>query len=88
MPSWSADGQAVYFTRNRGASQIWKVTLEGGTQGQVMVTTGITARESPDGKRLFFVRDGAIWQRPLPDGGEAIVTALRRRVSWLLAGGR
>ena len=56
-PAWSRDGRWIYFRSNgSGISQIWRVSATGG--GPLRVTAGEAAQgfESPDGKRLYFVR--------------------------------
>jgi Tol biopolymer transport system component len=54
-PGWSADSQTVYFSSNRtGQPLIWKRALSGGPAVQVTRTEGSWARESADGKWLYF----------------------------------
>ncbi len=54
-PGWSADSQTVYFSSNRsGPWSIWKRALSGGPVTQVTPAEGIWARESPDGKWLYY----------------------------------
>jgi Tol biopolymer transport system component/DNA-binding winged helix-turn-helix (wHTH) protein len=66
-PSWSHDGHWVYFASERSGGrasaasndrQIWKVPFEGGQPVQVTKGGGIEAIESPDSRRLLFVKQG------------------------------
>jgi Tol biopolymer transport system component len=66
-PSWSADGQFIYFVAKRQASskQIWRIPTPGGRPVQVTLASGYTSRESFDGKWLYFSRsEGGIWWVP------------------------
>jgi Tol biopolymer transport system component/DNA-binding winged helix-turn-helix (wHTH) protein len=76
IPSWSRDGQWIYFTSKRsGDSQIWKTTSDGGVAVQVTRHGGFVAFESPDGKNVYYTKDGAngIWQTPVEGGEETLV---------------
>jgi eukaryotic-like serine/threonine-protein kinase len=54
-PGWSANSRTFYFASNRsGRWLIWKRALSGGPVLQVTQSEGIWARESPDGKWLYF----------------------------------
>jgi serine/threonine protein kinase/dipeptidyl aminopeptidase/acylaminoacyl peptidase len=58
-PGWSADSQTIYFSSNRtGPSLIWKRAVSGGQVLQVTQTESLCARESPDGKWLYFSGTG------------------------------
>jgi Tol biopolymer transport system component/DNA-binding winged helix-turn-helix (wHTH) protein len=83
MPSWSHDGQWIFFTSERPAQnptsqicQIWKIRAEGGDAQQVTLQGGTEPFQSADGKRLFYVRDEKIWTKDLPSGREAQLEAL------------
>jgi TolB protein len=61
-PAWSADGQWIYFTSDRGGSaQIYRVGADGGTPQRVTFegSYNVTPRPSPDGKSLAFVTRNA-----------------------------
>jgi Tol biopolymer transport system component/DNA-binding winged helix-turn-helix (wHTH) protein len=73
-PSFSRDGQAIYFgSRRSGSWQIWKMNLSDRRFAQVTRAGGYRAEESPDGRFLYFSRTDApgIWRQPV-SGGEAI----------------
>ncbi len=67
-PAWSLDGRHVYFASSRtGRWEIWKEPESGGQMTQETHQTGYTARESPDGKWLYFSKPEieAIYRRPV-----------------------
>ncbi len=67
-PSWSADGEFVYFALNRGGRwDIWKQPVAGGRPIQVTRNGGYVSHESPDGKWLYFSKTGkeGIWRIPV-----------------------
>jgi TolB protein len=52
-PSWSKDGQWIYFDSARsGQPQVWKIPANGGEAIQVTRDGGFGPHESPDGKFL------------------------------------
>lgn len=74
VPSWSRDGQWVYFISNRsGPNQLWKMSASGGSPA-VQITRGGArdALEAVDGKWVYFVKDAeftSLWRVP-PEGGQ------------------
>jgi len=59
-PSWSIDGDSVYFTSDRsGGPQIYKVSADGGTPVRITFEGNYNARPriSPDGKKLAVVHN-------------------------------
>ncbi len=76
-PSWSRDGQWIYFFSNRGggAFQLWKIPVSGGSPVQVTKTAGVYGVESADGRSLYFSKFGVpgIWKMPLSGGEETRV---------------
>ncbi|ARA92521.1 hypothetical protein AWN76_004610 [Rhodothermaceae bacterium RA] len=68
MPSWSRDGQAIYFASNRtGAWQIWRQRLGDEAAEQVTLHGGFAAQEGPEGRFLYLFRPdtSGIWRYPL-----------------------
>jgi Tol biopolymer transport system component/DNA-binding winged helix-turn-helix (wHTH) protein len=83
VPSWSRDGNWIYFTSNRaGGWELWKVSSHGGEPIQVTKKGGYSAFESADGKELFYVKNNekGIWKRQV-DGTEE-VRVLDVGVNW------
>lgn len=76
-PSWSLDGQTLYFVSNRGGSKdLWQQRLrdDGTPEGNPFpVTVGVGIREatiSPDGTRMAYSKGGLVanvWRVPILD---------------------
>ena len=80
-PSWSRDGQSLYFaSRRSGVSQIWKQRLGGGRPVQITEHGGSCALESYDGKTLYYTKDieDGLWRTSVGGGPETRVTAAPR----------
>jgi Tol biopolymer transport system component len=73
-PSWSRDGQWIYFysDREHGRFQIYKTRLSGGSPIQVTKNGGAFGTESADGRFFYFAKVEApgIWRMPLIGGDE------------------
>ncbi len=72
-PSFSRDGRWIYFGSNAsGAWQVWKLPVAGGAPIQVTQNGGLVARESADGKLLYFTRreQSGLWMMPVAGGAE------------------
>ena len=69
-PTWSRDGEAIYFASNRGETwQIYRVPASGGDAEAVTVGGGVAAAEAPDGG-LLVIRPNrrGLWRLPVVDG--------------------
>jgi Tol biopolymer transport system component len=85
-PSWSRNGKWIYFSSDRGTGmQVWKVPAEGGTPTQLTRNGGFRARESIDGKSVYFWRAGSIWRMAVEGGEETQVLPLGVRTIWTIA---
>jgi hypothetical protein len=85
VPSWSRDGQSIYFGSLRsGSLQLWKQSVHGGGAVQITQHGGFTGFESYDGKTLYYSqadREG-IWSIPMSGGAETLVTPAPRTGYW------
>ena len=75
MPSWSRDGQWIYFVSGRsGGGNVWKIRLDGTSETQVTSGGASNAVESVDGKYVYYQKGvgGSVelWRMPV-GGGEA-----------------
>ncbi|MCP5115829.1 MAG: DUF5050 domain-containing protein, partial [bacterium] len=72
MPSWSRDGEWIYFASNRtGEVQVWKAPANGGELVQVTTQGGTAAFESPDGEFLYYAKtrgETSLWRIPVAGG--------------------
>jgi Tol biopolymer transport system component len=75
VPSWSHDDRFLYFASDRtGRFEVWRGPASGGRPIQITHAGGFMARESSDGKWLYFSKNGAVnlWRMRLesdqPDG--------------------
>ena len=59
VPSWSRDGNFIYFTSNRtGRDEIFRATVSGGPPVQITDRGGYVAQESTDGRTLYYTKTG------------------------------
>jgi Tol biopolymer transport system component/DNA-binding winged helix-turn-helix (wHTH) protein len=80
VPSFSRDGQWIYFTSDRtGEFQIWRMPAAGGEAVQWTHRGGRVARESVDGRDLYFSKNvpdnspSRLWRMPAGGGEETQV---------------
>jgi Tol biopolymer transport system component/DNA-binding winged helix-turn-helix (wHTH) protein len=74
-PSWSRDGQWIYFASDRiGSWQVWKMPAAGGEPLQVTSNGGYEAMESLDGRFVYYNKYGfsteGIFRIPVEGGQE------------------
>ena len=85
-PSWSHDGQSVYFASTRsGNLEVWKIRAAGGTAVQITRGGGFEAFESADGRYLYYLKGRAIpgiWRVPVAGGEEMAVTERNQAGLW------
>ena len=77
VPSWSLNGQWVYFASKGGGRdfQVWKVPIRGGRAVQMTKKGGFAPLEADDGF-LYFTKSfdiPGIWKVPSPGGTETAV---------------
>jgi Tol biopolymer transport system component len=94
-PTWSSDGSSVYFSSNRsGSFEVWKIGVGSGQPVRITPNGGYIARESADGKWLYYSKVGrgnGFWRLPLPSGDagqqeQAVVptTPFKAAATWAL----
>jgi Tol biopolymer transport system component/DNA-binding winged helix-turn-helix (wHTH) protein len=84
-PSWSRDGQSIYFaSRRSGAWQLWKLRVSDHSAAAVTRDGGYAARESPDGRALYFTRadEPGIWRQDAVGGAASRVVAELAPEDW------
>jgi Tol biopolymer transport system component len=85
VPSWSRDGTSIYFSSNRtGSRQIWKRSLENGSERQLTEHGGFDPLESYDGRTIYYSKfdEPGIWSMPASGGSESLVVAGKPQVSY------
>jgi Tol biopolymer transport system component/DNA-binding winged helix-turn-helix (wHTH) protein len=76
IPSWSHDGEWIYFGSDRdGGGQIWRMPARGGPATRLTRNGGNFALESPDGKSIFYTKttEPGLWMLSLQSGEESKV---------------
>ena len=86
VPSWSHDGQWIYFASNQGGKtfHVWKVPLTGGAPVQVSQGSGFAALESFNGKYVYYAKlsEPGIWRVPRDGGTETSLLAEHGPDNW------
>jgi Tol biopolymer transport system component len=86
VPSWSNDGNWIYFSSNRsGTWQIWKIAPTGGTAVQVTHQGGFAPFESPDGRHVYYAKGrtvSGLWRVPVEGGPEEQVLSRLKPGYW------
>jgi Tol biopolymer transport system component len=63
---WSRDSHSIYYSSNAsGTHTIWKLPTGGGQPVQITNERSYEPRESPDGRRIFFVTEPRLITRTL-----------------------
>jgi eukaryotic-like serine/threonine-protein kinase len=92
IPIWSPDGRWIYYTSSvTGAQTIWRIPAAGGEPRQITKQGGYSAKLSPDGKYLYYLknrREGELWRAPAEGGEEELlVREFKSRNFWVLPEG-
>lgn len=88
VPSWSHDGQYLYFSSDRGEGrfQVWRLVLKDGKQEQITKNGGFAPLESPDGKTIYYAEsrypNPHVWQVPREGGAETMVASQIQPGTW------
>ena len=85
VPSWSSDGKSIYFASSRtGSRQIWKHSLENGSERQLTEHGGFDPLESYDGRTIYYSKfdEPGIWSMPASGGSESPVVTGKPQVSY------
>jgi Tol biopolymer transport system component/DNA-binding winged helix-turn-helix (wHTH) protein len=72
LPSWSHDGNWIYFTNGEDSHNtgVWKVPSKGGHAVRVSQDNAFSPLESPDGRYVYFSRDLRLWRVGIDGTGE------------------
>jgi Tol biopolymer transport system component len=80
-PAYSSDGRFIYFSSNNdGTSRIWRIRADGSNRAEPLFLEGVIGfQPSPDGKWLYFLREGpkvVLARENLTDGAIADLAQL------------
>ena len=94
VPSWSRDGNWIYFASERTKRyEVWKAPAGGGDAVQVTRDGGFAALESLDGKTIYYTKGTAevsmaLWKVPVSGGKESqVLPSVRWRAFTLVSDG-
>jgi Tol biopolymer transport system component/DNA-binding winged helix-turn-helix (wHTH) protein len=85
VPSWSQDGKSIYFASKRsGAWQIWKHSLENGSEARLTERGGFDPIESYDGRTIYYSKldEAGIWSMPASGGIESLLIADKPQIGY------
>jgi Tol biopolymer transport system component/DNA-binding winged helix-turn-helix (wHTH) protein len=85
VPGWSRDGKSIYFASGRtGSRQIWKHSVEDGSERQLTQHGGFSPFESYDGQTIYYSKfdESGIWSMPASGGSESPVVTGKPQVSY------
>jgi len=85
VPSWSRDGRFIYFASPRtGSRQIWKHSVEDGSERQLTEDGGFDPFESYDGRTIYYSKfdEPGIWSMPASGGSESPVVTGKPQVGY------
>jgi Tol biopolymer transport system component/DNA-binding winged helix-turn-helix (wHTH) protein len=85
VPGWSRDGKSIYFASLRtGNRQIWKHSLEDGSERQLTEHGGFAPLESYDGRTIYYSKfdEPGIWSMPVSGGSESPVVTGKPQVGY------
>jgi dipeptidyl aminopeptidase/acylaminoacyl peptidase len=85
VPSWSRDGKSIYFASNRtGSRQIWKHSLEDGSERRLTEHGGFDPFESYDRQTIYYSKfdEPGIWSMPASGGNASLIVAGRPQMSY------
>ena len=71
FPMWGADGMVYFASERSGTYNIWRIPAAGGTPQQVTTHTSggvFFPAISPDGRRIIYQNDFALWTVDVPSG--------------------
>jgi Tol biopolymer transport system component/DNA-binding winged helix-turn-helix (wHTH) protein len=78
VPSWSHDGEWIYFGSERdGGEQIWRMPASGGPATRLTKNGGGIALESPDGRQIIYTKgtEPGLWMLSLESGIESKIVS-------------